>query len=231
MKPADGLRVEPIEYISDAPLRTRSFMRFRLLSLFLPLLLTMSGVHATSVVPPSFPELVAEADAIYRGRVASVQARRVERPDGEGLVIKTFVTLTVERVLKGPEREEVTLEFLGGTVGEETMTVTGMPKFNLGAREIVFVQKNGVQFCPLVGLMHGRYRVLKDEATAREHIARDNGVPLTDTSEVELPIATLPGPVRAASAANASASALTPAAFEASIATELQRPTPRRSSN
>ena len=205
-------------------------MRFRFLFLLLPLAL-IPAVRATSVVPPSFPELVAEADAIYRGRVTSVQARRVDRPDGEGSLIKTFVTLTVERVLKGPERSEVTLEFLGGTVGQETMSVSGMPKFNLGAREIVFVQKNGQQFCPLVGLMHGRYRVMRDEATSREHIARDNGVPLTDTSEVELPITALPGPVRAASAANSS-NALTPAAFESSIATELQRPTQRpRASN
>jgi len=208
----------------------RSSMRFRFL-LFLVTLGLAPGVRATSVVPPSFPELVAEADAIYRGRVTAVQARRVDRPDGEGTVIKTFVTLVVERVLKGPERNDVTLEFLGGTVGEETMSVSGMPKFNLGAREIVFVQKNGVQFCPLVGLMHGRYRVVRDEATAREHVARDNGAPLTDTSEVEMPIATLPGPVRAATAANASANALTPAAFESSITNEVQRPTPRLRSN
>jgi hypothetical protein len=185
------------------------------------------ALRATSVVPPNFTELVGEADAIYRGRVTSVQSRRVERTDGDGSVIKTFVTFAVERVLKGPEQKEVTLEFLGGTVGEETMTVSGMPKFNLGAREIVFVQKNGVQFCPLVGLMHGRYRVLRDETTAREHIARDNGVPLTDTSEVELPIVMLPGPVRAASGAAASARALSTEAFEASIATEVSRPTPR----
>src|SRR5688572_16611277 len=205
-------------------------MRFRFT--FPLLLLALAPfVHATSVVPPSFPELVGEADAIYRGRVSAIQAKRVELPNGEGSVIKTFVTLVVERVLKGPEREEVTLEFLGGTVGDESITVSGMPKFNLGAKEIVFVQKNGQQFCPLVGLMHGRYRVLRDEATAREHIARDNGVPLTDTSEVELPITTLPGPVRAASAASASANALTPAAFESSITTEVQRPTPRPRSN
>ena len=205
-------------------------MRLRFLSVLL-LLALAPAARATTVVPPSFPELVGEADAIYRGRVTSVQARRVERPDGEGSVIKTFVTLAVERVLKGPERTEVTLEFLGGTVGDETMSVSGMPKFNLGAREIVFVQKNGVQFCPLVGLMHGRYRVLRDEATAREHIARDNGVPLTDTTEVELPITTVPEPVRAASAASATARALTPEAFEASITTEVQRPTPRPRSN
>ncbi|MGH7945022.1 MAG: hypothetical protein ACREF9_08450 [Opitutaceae bacterium] len=195
------------------------------------LLALVPAVHGTSVIPPSFPELVAEADAIYRGRVTSVQARRVERVDGEGSVIKTFVTVAVERALKGPEEAQVTLEFLGGTVGDETMTVTGMPKFNVGAREIVFVQKNGVQFCPLVALMHGRYRVVRDETTAREHIARDNGAPLTNTSDVELPIATLPEPVRAASAASGSALALTPEAFESRIASEVQRPTPRPRTN
>jgi hypothetical protein len=203
----------------------------RIPSLFLFLLALVPAGHATSVIPPSFAELVGEADAIYRGRVTAVQARRVEAPDVEGGVIKTFVTFAVERVLKGPDQTEVTLEFLGGTVGEETMTVSGMPKFNLGAREIVFVQKNGVQFCPLVALMHGRYRVLRDEATAREHIARDNGLPLNNVAEVELPITTLPGPVRAASAASASTRALTPEAFEASITSEVQRPTPRLRTN
>lgn len=198
---------------------------------FLLLLALVPAVRATSVIPPSFAELVSEADAIYRGRVTAVQARRVERPDGEGSVIKTFVTIAVERVLKGAEQREVTLEFLGGTVGDESMTVSGMPKFNLGAREIVFVQRNGVQFCPLVALAHGRYRVLRDDATAREHIARDNGLPLTNVAEVELPITTLPDPVRAASAASASARALTPEAFEASITSEVQRPTPRLRTN
>jgi hypothetical protein len=81
-------------------------MRLRLLLVLLVFALA-PGVQATTVVPPSFPELVGEADAIYRGRVTSVQARRVERTDGEGSVIKTFVTLAVERVLKGPERTEV----------------------------------------------------------------------------------------------------------------------------
>jgi hypothetical protein len=204
-------------------------MRFQLFVFLLLALLPVA--RATSVIPPTFPELVSESDAIYRGRVTAVQARRVERADGQGSVIKTFVTFAVERVLKGTEQREVTLEFLGGTVGDESMTVAGMPKFNLGAREIVFVQKNGIQFCPLVALAHGRYRVLRDEATGREHIARDNGLPLTNVAEVELPVTTLPDAVRAASAASASARALTPDAFEASITSEVQRPTPRQRTN
>src|SRR5215207_11195448 len=109
-----------------------SFMRFRT-TLLLLALAALPAARATSVVPPNFAELVGEADAIYRGRVTAVQPRRVERPDGNGSVIKTFVTFAVERVLKGADQKEVTLEFLGGTVGDDSMTVSGMPKFNVGA--------------------------------------------------------------------------------------------------
>jgi hypothetical protein len=200
-------------------------MRFRISVLLLMLLLPLA--RGTSVIPPSFAELVGDADAIYRGRVAAVESRWVAQSDGQGNVIKTFVTLAVERVLKGGERATVTLEFLGGTVGTDSMSVSGMPTFKVGEREIVFVQKNGVQFCPLVALMHGRYRVLKDDVTAREHVARDDGLPLTAVAEVESPMVTLPEPVRAATAASARARALTPDAFEASIRSEVQRPTPR----
>ena len=95
-------------------------MQFRLrILLVLALAMLAPVVRATSVVPPSFPELVKGADAIYRGSVTAVEARRVERPDG-GSMIKTYVTVTIERALKGPERSEVTLEFLGGTVGDES---------------------------------------------------------------------------------------------------------------
>lgn len=181
------------------------------------------ALRATSVVPPSFPELVNDADAIYRGTVTSVAARRVERPDGAGSMIKTFVTVTIDRALKGPARSEVTLEFLGGTVGDESLVVQGMPKFSVGDREFVFVQKNGVQFCPLVAMMHGRYRMLRDAASAKEFVARDNRTPLTDTAEIGLPMTALPASVRAATASSAVERALTPAAFEARITAELDR--------
>ena len=203
-------------------------MQFRFPLLLMGALAMLApALRATSVVPPTFPELVQEADAIYRGRVTSVQPRRVERLDGNGSVIKTFVTVTINKVLKGPAQKEIVLEFLGGTIGDESMTVSGMPKFNPGADEFVFVQKNGVQFCPLVAVMHGRYKVLRDEAAAREFVARDNGAPLTDVAEVELPMSQLPAQVRAATVPRA----LSPTAFEASIVSEVQRPTPRAKLN
>jgi hypothetical protein len=190
-------------------------MNLRLVILFVVLL---AMARATTVVPPDMTQLVDEADAIYRGRVTDVQARRVERPDG-GSVIKTFVTVAVDRVLKGAEVKETTLEFLGGTIGDETLEVGGMPQFTVGDRGIVFVQNNGQQFCPLVRLMHGRYRIQKDSASGREFVARDNGRPLKQAADVVLPMTEAAVTATPAEVANA----LTPEAFEAEIGTTLRR--------
>lgn len=174
--------------------------------------------RATSVVPPEFSQLVAEADAIYRGGVTSVEARRAERPNG-GSVIKTYVTIAIQRTLKGPEQPTVTLEFLGGTIGDETLEVGGVPKFTTGQRGYVFVQKNGRQFCPLVRLGHGRYRIARDEAGQKEFVQRDNGTPLREVGEVQLPLTNLP---LVAALRSDPAEALTPSEFENRIAQQVR---------
>lgn len=198
-------------------------MRIRLVLLLLAALAPWA--RATSVVPPNFPELVAEADAIYRGQITDIQARRVARAAGS--VIKTFVTVSIDRALKGPVQETITLEFLGGTIGEESMEVSGVPTYRIGERGILFVQRNGQQFCPLVRLAHGTYRIEQDAAAGREFVARANRAPLNDVAEVGLPLAdaslTLPA-LRATQADTTRA--LTPAAFEARIVAEVRTPTP-----
>lgn len=186
---------------------------FLLLALVAPLL------RATSVVPPDFPQLVAEADSIYRGRVSAVEARRVERPAG-GSVIKTFVTVAVSRTLKGAEQKEITLEFLGGKIGDEVLEVSGVPKFTVGQQGYVFVQQNGRQFCPLVRLGHGLYRVARDDAAQRDYVQRDNGLPLNDVADVALPLGETP---LSAAARRDVSRAMSPADFEAQITGQVRR--------
>mgnify|MGYP001609795438 CR=1 FL=1 len=144
-------------------------MRFVSLLLGAALAFLAPTLRATTVIPPSFPELVEKAEAIYRGRVTAVESRHVDRPDGSR-VIKTFVTVAIDKVLKGAAQNAITLELLGGRVGDDSLIITGMPKFTVGAEEFVFVQRNGVQFCPLVAVMHGRYRVLHDAAQGRDYM-------------------------------------------------------------
>ena len=50
----------------------------------------------------------------------------------------------------------------GGTIGETTMEVVGMPQFHEGQRSILFVSDDVKAVSPLVGFYHGRMRVEKD---------------------------------------------------------------------
>ena len=173
------------------------------------LFLTVLVARATSVQAPEFPELVSGADAIYRGHVVSVESRRIDRPGGP--VIRTYVTFVVERTLKGDERAEVVLDFLGGTVGDVTLEVSDVPQFKIGDHDYVFVQGNGRQFCPLVAVMHGRYRIVHDAVANRDFVTRENRLPLNDVRDVAQPMAD-----HALTAADTSR-ALSPATFEVQI--------------
>lgn len=187
------------------------------LILFAATLLLPAASRATSVTPPSFAELVVESQLIVRARVQSIRAAWVDSPQGR--VIKTFVTLSVLKPLKGTAPTELTLQLLGGEIDGHGMQVAGMPRFQPGQEDFLFIAGNGVRFCPLVGLMHGRYRVRTDPATGRDYVARNDGVPLASEHDVQLPqLAGAPGfPLRRP------AEALTPLAFEQAITGELLR--------
>ena len=82
--------------------------------LVLLLCLLAAGVaRATSVVPPRFDELVAEAELIVRATPIARETRRETAPDGTA-ILRTYVTLAVERTLKGAAADRLTLAFLGG---------------------------------------------------------------------------------------------------------------------
>ena len=156
------------------------------LTWFFLLCLLAPVLRATSVVAPSFPELVAEARVIARVKVAVIRAVWVETPDGR--TIKTLVTFNVEKILKGAPAPELTLSFLGGELEGQSLRVQGVPSFVLGQTDIVFISDlSGAEFCPLVGVMHGRYRVRTDPATARRYVARNDGTPLESEADVQLP--------------------------------------------
>lgn len=173
--------------------------------------------RATSVIPPTFAELVAEAETVVRGVVTEVRAEEFDSPQGKG--VRTLVTLRVERALKGTPGESVTLSILGGTVGKRTLKVVGLPQFQVGQRQIVFFANNGRVLCPLIGAGHGRYHVMTDAATQREYVMRDNQVPLTSTDEIPLPLESTAVTARVKS----STDALTLGAFEAQVVDALGR--------
>lgn len=143
------------------------------------------GLHAargTTVIPPTFDELVSRAEVIFQGTVTDVRSQWT----GEGAQhrIESYVTFKVEDAMKGAPGESYTLRMLGGTVDGETMEVSDSPKFKVGDRDIIFVENNGSQFIPLVGIMHGRFHVDKDKQTGREMITTNEREPLKDLSRL-----------------------------------------------
>ena len=155
------------------------------LSLLLSLACLCFGLHAargTTVIPPTFDELVSRAEVIFQGTVTDVRSQWT----GEGAQhrIESYVTFKVEDAMKGAPGESYTLRMFGGTVDGETMEVSDSPKFKVGDRDIIFVENNGSQFIPLVGIMHGRFHVDKDNGTGREMMTTNEREPLKDLSRL-----------------------------------------------
>ena len=133
----------------------------RLIPLSLICTLSMAGVaRSTTVIPPTFEYLVANAGTIFVGEVTDVRARWISTAQGRGIM--TDVTFKVEEVWKGRVGGVTQLEFLGGTIGGTTMEVVGMPTFTEGQRSVLFVSDQVRTISPLVGFWHGRMRVEKD---------------------------------------------------------------------
>ena len=146
------------------------------------LILTAASARSTSVLPLTFDELVARADEVIMARVVARQSSWVTSRSGRAIV--TDVTFSVERTLKGESRIQRTLEFLGGTVGDVTLTVAGIPEFQVNDRDVLFVRDTGRPASPLVGFSYGRFRVVRDAAFGTDIIRTFDGRPLASLDDV-----------------------------------------------
>jgi hypothetical protein len=136
---------------------------------------------ATSVRAPAFEILVDRADLIFTGRAV---AQRSEWNDVQGQKsIVTFVSFAVEKVHKGRADAVITLQFLGGTVGQVSMDVADMPRFRKGERAVLFIENNGLAASPVIGFFHGRFP-LRKIGSGPDEMLKYNGEPLGDVAEI-----------------------------------------------
>jgi hypothetical protein len=150
--------------------------------LVFPALFSLGFVaQATTVIPPKFDELISRAEVIFEGEVTGLKSQWI----GEGAEhrIVTFVTFKVDDTLKGNPGASYSIRMLGGTVDGQTMEVSDAPKFKVGDHDLLFVENNGRQFIPLVGIAHGRFRIQKDQ-TGRDILLTGEGQPLADISQL-----------------------------------------------
>ena len=140
-------------------------------------LLAAAAPEASVVVPPTFDALVATAGDIFLGQVTA-RSSRIDMRGGHRLVV-TDVTFRVDEAVKGEPGRLTTLTFLGGSVGELRVEVPGMPTFMVGDRDVLFVQRGRPSLMPIVGLFHGRFRVVTGPGGSGEFVANAARQPLS----------------------------------------------------
>jgi hypothetical protein len=156
--------------------------KFRHLLVLSALLFALSIARATTVLPPSFAQLVGQAELIFQGTVADVKSMWVGQ--GAERHIETSVTFRVEDAIKGSPGASYSISLLGGTVDGQTLEVTDTPKFKIGDRDILFVEHNGEQFVPLVGIGFGRFHIQRDVRSSRDFVSTGEGEPLGDVTKL-----------------------------------------------
>jgi hypothetical protein len=105
-----------------------------------------------------------EANLVFIGDVVDVAYRNARAEGGESVLPYTFVTYQVREVLRGqaPDRT-FTVRFVGGSDGQGRFVwVSGVPRFQPGEQDLLFVKGNGEEGCALVDCEWGRYRILKE---------------------------------------------------------------------
>lgn len=167
------------------------------------------GIKATTVVPPTFDQLVQQAELIFQGTVTDV--RSVWEGQGAQRHIETYVTFQVGENVKSDAGSAYTIRMLGGTVGEDSLVITDAPNFHVGDQEILFVEHNYDQFVPLVGISHGRFHVQRDEETGRDVLINSEGEAVGDLAKIG----------REEQSAGA-AGAMSPDQFKSAIKSQLQ---------
>lgn len=105
---------------------------------------------------------VENADFIFQGVVTKIEYRV---SDNQPQLPHSFVTFKVEKLLKGKSNQQsITLRFVGGPDGEGNfLTVSGVPLFDIGDRDVLFVKGNGKSGCPLVECSAGRLRIINQQ--------------------------------------------------------------------
>jgi hypothetical protein len=140
---------------------------------------------AVQQIAPTFDELVAQAQSIVLTEV--LDTRTSWRLLQDRRVIVTEVRLRVDRQIKGRGDGVITLSLLGGFVGDVSQRVAGMPRFLVGDSDVLFLSSQRTLISPLVGMSHGRFRVVTGHGGVGRFIANSSLEPLLSVANYTSP--------------------------------------------
>lgn len=120
-------------------------------------LLAIPRAEATLARAVDFDTKVADSQAIILGQVTRTESRF----DASHRWILTYSTFKVERSIKGQSMQEITLVTPGGKVGDLYQATIGIPVFEKGDQNVVFVKNTAAG--PTVSFFEqGTYNVTRE---------------------------------------------------------------------
>lgn len=136
----------------------------------LALALTAPAVaSAMTVVPIADDDLTLSVRVIIEGRVEKMESRL----NPSRLAVVTFVTVRVDRVLKGPlEPGVIVLRQMGGRTDDHATEISGAPRFEPGQLVVLFLNTDHDGALRVAHVSLGHYRVEIDPATGRRLVVR-----------------------------------------------------------
>lgn len=122
---------------------------------------------ATTLKRMSVTALSRAAHTVVRARCITSSTR------WEAGEIWTFTTLDVEETWKGSAPAQITIRLLGGSAGNFTSTVSGVPRFSPGEDLILFLERTPAQDFSIVSWVQGTFRIGLNRTTGEETITQD----------------------------------------------------------
>ncbi len=139
-------------------------------------LILISYGHAASVRQVAMDEMLQQCQFVFEGKVLALDAKENSQKR-----IHTYATFKIQDIIKGEySGDTITLSFLGGTVGDVTMSVSDMKVPQVGEHGIYFVESlERSQVNPLYGWSQGHFLVQSDD-TGMDRVMTSNEQPVTE---------------------------------------------------
>ncbi len=142
-------------------------------------LLLAARVEATTLLRMSVEDMTAAAEAVVVGEVTDVKSSWNEAQT----TIYTVVVFKVDQCLAGTCQDAFLIKQRGGTVGEMTLHIPGMPQFTKGQKALVFLEPDpeGVPgFFYVVGMCQGIFDIETDGQSGNPLAVQQGGAALAE---------------------------------------------------